>query len=190
MRAMRAIQRSDVVAIVLDATQGVTAQDAHIAGYALEEWKGIMVLINKWDLVEKDSHTMSAFSQRVRAELRFLDYVPLLFISALSGQRVQKVIGLAQTIQSERMTRIPTSDLNRLVQNAAQMHKAPSKSGKQLRVYYATQADVAPPTFAFFVNDTELVHFSYQRYLENQIRAYHPFEGTPLKFVFRNRSER
>ena len=187
---MRAIQRCDVVALLLDATQGVIAQDAHIASYALEEWKGIMVLVNKWDLVEKDGHTMFEFTRRIRSELRFLDYVPLLFISALTHQRVDKVIGLARKVQAERMTRIPTADFNRLMQEAAQRHKAPSKSGRQLRIYYATQVDVAPPTFTFFVNDTELVHFSYQRFLENQIRAYHPFEGTPLKFHFRNRSDR
>jgi GTP-binding protein len=114
----------------------------------------------------------------------------MLFISALTRQRVQKVIPLARHVQTERMMRIPTSALNKLVQDAAVKHRAPSKTGKQLRFYYATQADVAPPTFMFFVNDVELVHFSYRRYLENQIRLAHPFEGTPIKLLFRNRSER
>jgi GTPase len=190
MRALRAVQRSDVVALVIDAAQGLTAQDAHVASYALDEWRGIMLLINKWDLVEKDSYTMFEFTRQLRAELKFIDYVPMLYISALTRQRVQKVIPLAQHIQAERQTRIPTSALNKLVQDAAVKHRAPSKTGKQLRFYYATQVDVAPPTFMFFVNDVELVHFTYQRYLENQIRLAHAFEGTPIKLVFRNRSER
>lgn len=190
MRALRAVQRCDVVALVIDAAQGLTAQDAHVASYALEEWKGIMLLVNKWDLVEKDATTMQDYVKQLRADLKFIDYVPMLFISALTRQRVQKVIPLARHIHAERHTRIPTSGLNKLVQDAAAKHRAPSKTGKQLRFYYATQVDVAPPTFMFFVNDTELVHFSYERYLENQIRMAHPFEGTPIKLVFRNRSER
>lgn len=189
LRALRAIQRADVVALVLDASQGVIAQDAHIASYALEEWKGILVVVNKWDLIEKDGNTINEYTRYIRSELKFLEYVPLLFISALTRQRVNKVITLAEKVQSERRVRIPTSDLNRLVQEALVRHRAPGKYGKQLKVYYATQVDVAPPTFAFFVNDAELVHFSYQRFLENQIRAYHAFEGTPIKLVFRNRSE-
>ena len=190
MRALRAVQRADVVALVVDASQGLTAQDAHVASYALDEWKGIMLLVNKWDLVEKDSYTMFEFTRQIRAELKFIDYVPMLFISALTRQRVQKVIPLAQNIQAERRTRIPTSALNKLVQDAAVKHRAPSKTGRQLRFYYATQVDVAPPTLMFFVNDVELVHFTYQRYLENQIRLAHAFEGTPIKLVFRNRAER
>jgi GTP-binding protein len=190
MRALRAVQRSDVVALVIDAAQGLTAQDAHVASYALDEWKGIMLVVNKWDLVEKDSNTMNEYTRQLQADLKFIDYVPMLFISALTRQRVQKVIPLAQHIQAERHTRIPTSALNKLVQDAAVKHRAPSKTGRQLRFYYASQVDVAPPTFMFFVNDTELVHFTYRRYLENQIRLAHPFEGTPLKLLFRNRAER
>ena len=189
MRAMRAIQRSDVVLLVIDAVQGVTAQDAHVASYALDELKGIMVVVNKWDLVEKDTHTMHEFTQRVRSELKFMDFAPLLFISALTRQRVQKVIPIARHVQEERNVRIPTSDVNRIVQDAVVRHRQPSKTGRQLRFYYATQAKVAPPTFVFFVNDAELVHFTYQRFLENQIRAFHPFEGTPIKMIFRNRNE-
>lgn len=189
LRALRAIQRADVVALVLDASQGVVAQDAHIASYALEEWKGIMVLVNKWDLIEKDGNTINDYTRAVRSELKFLEYVPLLFISALTRQRVNKVLDLAEKLQAERHVRIPTGELNRLVQEALVRHRAPSKVGKQLKVFYATQVAVAPPTFAFFVNDAELVHFSYERYLENQIRTHYPFEGTPIKLVFRNRSE-
>lgn len=190
MRALRAVQRADVVALVIDAAQGLTAQDAHVASYALDEWKGLMLIVNKWDLIEKDTNTMHEFTQQLRAELKFLDFAPMLFISALTRQRVQKVIPLAQRIQTERRMRIPTSALNKLVQDAAVKHRAPSKTGKQLRFYYATQADTEPPTFMFFVNDTELVHFSYRRYLENQIRMAYPFEGTPIKLLFRNRGER
>ncbi|HSN76987.1 MAG TPA: ribosome biogenesis GTPase Der, partial [Anaerolineae bacterium] len=190
MRALRAIQRSDVVALVIDASQGLTAQDAHVASYALDEWKGIMLVVNKWDLVEKDSNTMNEFTRQLQADLKFIDYVPMLFISALTRQRVQKVIPLAQHIQAERHLRIPTSALNKLVQDATVKHKASSKTGRQLRFYYASQVEVAPPTFMFFVNDVELVHFTYRRYLENQIRLAHPFEGTPIKLLFRNRAER
>jgi len=190
MRALRAVQRSDVVALVIDAAQGLTAQDAHVASYALDEWKGIMLVVNKWDLVEKESNTMNEYTRELQANLKFIDYVPMLFISALTRQRVHKVIPLAQHIQAERTTRIPTAALNKLVQDAAVKHRAPSKTGKQLRFYYASQVEVAPPTFMFFVNDTELVHFSYRRYLENQIRLAHPFEGTPIKLLFRNRAER
>ena len=189
LRALRAIQRADVVALVLDASQGVIAQDAHIASYALQEWKGIVLIVNKWDLIEKDGNTINEYTRAIRDEFKFLEYVPMLFISALTRQRVNKVIGLAETVEAERHVRIPTGEFNRLVQEALVRHRAPSKNNKQLKVYYATQVDVAPPTFTFFVNDAELVHFSYQRFLENQIRMHHAFEGTPIKLVFRNRSE-
>lgn len=188
LRALRAVQRADVVALLIDATQGVTAQDTHIAGYILEEWKSIIVLVNKWDLVEKDTYTMDEFTKRVRSELHFLDYVPVLFISALTRQRVHKVIPLARHIYGQRLLRVPTGELNRLIQEAVTRHQLPSSRGKKLKFFYATQAEVAPPTFVLFVNDSELVHFSYQRYLENRIRERYPFEGTPIKLVFRNRS--
>lgn len=190
MRTLRAVQRADVVLLLLDATQGVTAQDAHVAGYILEEWKSIVVVVNKWDLVEKDSYTMHAFTQRIRSELKFLDYVPVIFISAKTGQRVGKVIPLAQKVYAERTQRIPTADLNRLVQEAVVQHQPPSKTGKRLKFLYATQAEVAPPTFVLFVNDADLVHFTYERYLENRIRQRYPFEGTPIKLTFRSRSDR
>ncbi|MEA3338060.1 MAG: ribosome biogenesis GTPase Der [Chloroflexota bacterium] len=189
MRALRAVQKADVVALMIDASEGVTAQDAHIASYALDEWKGVMVLVNKWDLVVKDTYTMHEFTQRIRADFKFIDWVPLLFISALTRQRVHKVIGVAQKIQAERHVRLPTSEVNRVIRRAVDRHRLPSKTGRQLKIYYATQADVAPPVFAIFVNDTELVHFTYRRYLENQIRAHYPFLGTPIKLVFRKRSE-
>lgn len=189
MRALRAVQRADVVALLLDATQGVTAQDSHVAGYVLDEWKSILIVVNKWDLVEKDSYTTVQFTQHIRNELKFLDFAPVLFVSAKTRQRVNRIIPLAQKIYKERNTRIPTAELNRLVQNALMQHQLPSKSGRRLKFYYATQAEVAPPTFVLFVNDAELVHFTYQRFLENRIREQFSFEGTPIKLVFRSRSD-
>jgi GTP-binding protein len=189
MRALRAVQRADVVALLIDATQGVTDQDSHIAGYVLEDWKSLMILVNKWDLVAKDTYTMHQFTQEIRGQLKFLDFVPLLFISALTKQRVNKVIPLAQTIVAHRQLRIPTAELNRIIQEAFARHQLPSKTGKRLRFFYATQAETSPPTFVIFVNDAKLVHFTYQRYLENRLRERYPFEGTPLKLVFRSRRE-
>lgn len=187
LRALRAINRADVVLLLIDATEMVTAQDAHIAGYILEEHKSVVVLVNKWDLVEKDTYTMDEYTRRIRADLKFLDYVPVLFISALTRQRVHKVIPAALRVQEERLVRIPTAELNRVVREATARHAPPSKWGKRLRFYYATQAAVDPPTFVFFVNDTRLVHFSYERYIENRLRAQYGFLGTPLRFSFRNR---
>jgi GTPase len=189
LRAMKAIARADVVLLLLDAQDVVTAQDAHVAGYVQEEMRSIIVLVNKWDLVEKDTHTMDAYSKQVRADLRFLDYVPVLYISALTGQRVNKIMPLAFQVYQERLRRIPTGELNRLVEEATVRHPPPQKAGKRLKFYYATQASVDPPTFVFFVNDNRLVHFSYQRYLENQIRQRYGYLGTPLKFVFRPRAK-
>ncbi len=187
LRALRAINRADVVLLLVDATEMVTAQDAHIAGYILEEHKSVVVVVNKWDLVEKDTYTMDEYTRRIRADLKFLDYVPVLFISALTRQRAHKVIPTALHVQEERLVRVPTAALNRLVREAVARHAPPSKWGKRLRFYYATQAAIDPPTFVFFVNDTRLVHFSYERYLENRLRARYGFLGTPLRLSFRNR---
>jgi GTP-binding protein len=190
LRAIKSISRADVVVLIIDAQDLITAQDAHVAGYILEEMRSVIVLVNKWDLIPKDTYTMDAYTKQIRAELKFLDYVPVLFISALTGQRVHKVLPLAFQIYQERNVRIPTGELNRLVEDAAIRHSPPHKAGKRLRFYYATQASVDPPTFVFFVNDTRLVHFSYQRYLENQIRRRYSYLGTPLKLVFRSRGKR
>lgn len=189
LRAMKSIARADVVLLLLDAQDLVTAQDTHVAGYILEEMRSIIVLVNKWDLITKDTYTMDAYTKQIRADLRFLDYVPVLFISALTGQRVHKVLPLAFQIYQERMVRIPTGELNRLVEDATIRHSPPHKAGKRLRLYYATQASVDPPTFVFFVNDPRLVHFSYERYLENQLRRRYGYLGTPLKLVFRSRGK-
>jgi GTP-binding protein len=189
LRALRAIDRADVVLLLVDATEGATAQDAHIAGYILEEAKSVVVVVNKWDLVEKDAHTMQAYIEHIYTVLRFLDYVPVLFVSALTGQRVDQVLPIALRVQEERLIRIPTAELNRILQEAVARHAPPSKAGKRLKFYYVTQAAVDPPTFLFFVNDPRLVHFSYRRYLENRLREHCGFLGTPLRLSFRKRGK-
>jgi len=190
LRAMRAIGRCHVALLIIDAVEGVTDQDAHIAGYILNEHKSVIAVINKWDAIEKDTHTMVEWTKQVRTDLKFMGYVPLVFISALTGQRVHKVIPMALAAQEARLIRIPTGELNRIVQEAAVKHAPPSKSGRRLRFFYATQSRVDPPTFIFFVNDARLVHFSYKRYLENQWREHYGFLGTPLRLVFRSRRGR
>lgn len=189
LRALNAIKRADVALLLIDAAAGVTAQDEHIAGFILEENTSVIVLVNKWDSIEKDTHTMVGYTKQLRAALNFLDYVPILFVSALTGQRVQKILPSAVEVHAARYERVPTSELNRLVRDAAARHAPPSKSGRRLKLYYATQAAVDPPTFVFFVNDPRLAHFSYQRYLQNQIRERFPFRGTPLILRFRARGE-
>jgi len=185
LRALRAIQRADVALLVIDGVDGITAQDTHVASFILDEWGSVVVLVNKWDAVEKDAYTMVEYTRWVREALRFLDYVPVLFISALTGQRVGKVLPAALAVQEARFRRIPTGALNRLVQDALARHAPPSKRGKRLKIYYVSQPGVDPPTFVFMINDARLVHFSYQRYLENRIREQWKFEGTPLRLIFR-----
>ncbi|UCC89514.1 MAG: ribosome biogenesis GTPase Der [Anaerolineales bacterium] len=187
LRALKAINRADVCLLMIDAQDKVAAQDQHIAGYILDEAKSVVVTVNKWDLVEKDTHTMVQYTKEIRAALRFMDYVPILFISAKTGQRVQQTLQVALQVQAERTRRISTADLNRLLQEATARHPPKSKSGQLLKFYYVTQPEVDPPTFVFFVNDRELVHFTYQRYLENRIREVYGFLGTPLRLVFRSR---
>lgn len=187
LRALQAIERSDVVLLVLDATAGLTAQDAHIAGFILDAWKSAVVLVNKWDVVEKDTHTMASFTQIVRQELNFMDYVPVLFISAKTGLHVDQVLPLALRVQEERLTRLPTSKINRVLQNAQDRHAAPSHGGTGLKIYYGTQVRNDPPVFLLHVNDPKLAHFTYLRYLENRIRAEHAFMGTPIRIVLRPR---
>ena len=190
IRALRAINRADVVLLLIDATEGVTAQDAHIAGYILEESKSVVVVVNKWDAIEKDTYTMQEYTLHVREALKFMDYVPVLFISALTGKRVDRVIPTALEVHEARQHRIPTGELNRLIQDAVARHAPPSKRGKRLKIYFVSQPEVAPPTFVFHVNDPDLVHFSYERYLENRIREHYPFVGTPLRLIFRERGRK
>jgi GTP-binding protein len=187
---LRAIGRADVVLLLVDAEEGVTDQDAHIAGYILEEHKSVVVIVNKWDAIDKDSYTMDEYTAHVRHELKFLDYVPILFLSALTGQRVHQVIPTALEVEAQRHARITTHALNKLVQDAFYRHNPPSVRGQRLRIYFATQAEGIPPAFIFFVNDPKLIHFGYERYLENQIRQSYPFKGTPIKLVFRTQHSR
>jgi GTP-binding protein len=187
LRALHAIERSDVVLLVLDATAGLTAQDAHIAGFILDAWKSAVVLVNKWDAVEKDSYTMDSFTQHIRQELNFMDYVPILFISAKTGQRVDQVLPLALRVQEERLTRLPTSKINRILQHAQDKHAAPSHGGSGFKIYYGAQVRNDPPVFLLHVNDPKLVHFTYLRFLENSIRQEHAFLGTPIRIVLRPR---
>lgn len=188
LRSLKAIQRADVVFLVIDAVDGVTAQDTHVASYILDESKSVIVVVNKWDLVEKDTHTLHQYEEYVRNELKFMPYVPVVFISALTGQRVSSLLPLAQRIRKEREQRLTTSEINNVIREATARHSPPSKWGKKLRIYYGTQVGVSPPTFVFFVNDKRLVHFTYARYLENQIRQKYHFEGSPIKMIFRGRS--
>lgn len=190
LRSLKAVNRADVCLLLIDATEMITAQDAHIGGYILEEGKSVVVVVNKWDLIEKDTHTINEFTTKIRQDLKFLDYVPVLFISAKTGQRVNKVLSVALQVQEERLRRVPTGELNRLIHEAIARH--PPKGGQRYRLkfLYATQARTDPPTFVFFVNDHTLVHFTYQRYLENQLRDRYGFTGTPLRMVFRDRKEK
>ncbi len=189
LRSLKAINRADVCLLLIDAQDMVTAQDQHIAGYILDDMKSVVIVVNKWDAIEKDTHTMIEYTTTIRASLGFMDYVPVLFISAKTGQRVQQVLETALQVRRERQQRLSTGDLNRLLQDAIARHSPKNKSGRQLRFYYATQAETDPPTFVFFVNDRKLVHFTYERYLENRIREAYPFLGTPLRLVFRSRGD-
>lgn len=187
IRAMRAIERADVGLLVLDATTGLTAQDAHIAGFILEAWKSVVVAVNKWDAILKDTHTMDEFTRHVRQELNFMPYVPIIFISAKTGQRVDQVMPLVLRVQEERLVNLSTSQINQILQRAQVTHPAPSHAGRQLKIYYGTQVRNNPPTFLLYVNDPKLSHFTYYRYLENRIREAHHFTGTPIRIVMRPR---
>jgi GTP-binding protein len=190
MRALRTIERADVALLLIDAEEGVTAQDTHIAGMILDQLKGVAILVNKWDLIVKDNETFNAFTRQVRDQFNFIPYAPLLFISAATGQRVDQVIALALEIAQERQRRISTSELNTLLRQAAYDHPPTAvHKGAHLRIYYATQPQAAPPVFLFFANDAEQVHWGYGRYLENRIREKYGFTGTPIKIVFRGRDE-
>ena len=190
LRSFKAIERADVALLMIDAMTGITAQDAHIAGFILDAWKSCVVLVNKWDTVEKDSYTMEGYSNHIRQELNFMDYVPFLFISATTGQRVDKVLPLALQVQEERLVRLTTSKLNQIIHNAQDAHPSPSKAGRQLRMYYGTQVRSDPPTFMVYVNDPKLAHFSYRRYLENQLRAEYSFLGTPIRIVMKGKKDK
>jgi GTP-binding protein len=189
LRSFKAIERADVVLLVIDAVEGISTQDAHIAGFILEQWKSTVVLVNKWDALEKDSYTMETFTQRIRQELNFMDYVPMLFISAKTGQRVDQVLPMALRVQEERLARISTSKFNAVLQHAQDAHAAPSHAGRQLKIFYGTQVRSDPPTFMIYANDPKLMHFSYMRFLENRIREEYSYLGTPIRIVVKSRRE-
>lgn len=189
LRSMRAITRADIVLLVVDATEGFTAQDLHIAGYVADEARGIVLVVNKWDLVEKDGRTMEQYKAAAAEALDFMPYVPAVFISAKFNQRVAQVMERALFVMEERQKRVPTAALNRMLQEAVEKHAPPSRPGKWVKFFYATQVDVAPPSFVFFCNHAEDVHFSYRRYLENQLREQFGFVGNPIRMRFRNRQE-
>lgn len=187
MRAMRAIERSDIVLMVLNAEEGIREQDKRVAGYAHEAGRGIIIVVNKWDTVKKDTNTMRDFEAEIRDEFQYLDYAPIIFLSALTKQRLNKLPELIETVSMNQNLRIPSALLNDVVMDAVAINPTPTDKGKRLKIFYATQVAVKPPTFVIFVNEEELMHFSYARFLENQIRKAFTFEGTPIKIIPRRR---
>ena len=190
IRAIAAIERSDVCLLMIDATEGVTEQDKKIAGIAHEAGKGVIIVVNKWDLVAKETNTMSLFKRKIQSELTFMSYAPILFISVVERQRLNAVMPTVEMVAQKRAMRIPTGQLNSLVVEATMMKQPPSDKGKRLKIYYVTQVGVKPPLFSFQVNNRELMHFSYSRYIENRIRENYGFEGTSIKFVFRDKGDK
>ena len=190
IRSLRAIDRADIVLMVIDGVDGVTEQDKKIVGYAHDAGKGTVIVVNKWDLVEKDSKTSLRYTETIRAELAFMQYAPVLYMSALTKQRVQRLPELVKFVADQHAMRISTSVLNQVMEDAQIVNPPPTSGSKRLKIYYTTQADVKPPTFIFFVNDPELMHFSYLRFLENKLREAFGFEGTPLKLITRGRKEK
>ncbi len=190
IRAVTAVERADVVVVVIDATEGVTEQDAKIAGIAHDRGKGIIVAVNKWDAIEKDDKTIYKHTDRIREVLSFMPYAQLMFISAKTGQRTQKLFEVIDAVLENHSMRVATGVLNEIVSEAVALQQPPSDKGRRLKIYYATQVAVKPPTFVVFVNDKNLMHFSYVRYLENRIRDAFGFQGTSLKFIIRERKER
>jgi len=188
IRTVSAVERADVVILVIDAVEGVTEQDAKIAGIAHDQGKGMIVAINKWDAIEKDDKTIYEFSRKVRDTLSFMQYAELVFISAVTGQRLNKMFELIDMVRENQTMRIATGVLNEIMTEAVALQQPPSDKGKRLKLYYTTQVAVKPPTFVIFVNDKELMHFSYVRYLENRIRESFGFRGTALKFIIRERA--
>ena len=187
IRAMKAIARADVALLVIDATVGVTEQDEHIAGFIIDEYKSLVIVVNKWDALEKDAFTMHAFSEKIRDRLHFVRYAPVIFISALGGQRLHQALEVARRVWEARFFRLPTADVNRLMRGAIEKHPPHAKGTKRLKFLYAAQVRTDPPLILFHVNDPTQVHFTYKRYLENQIRAAYEFEGTPIRLSFRAR---
>ena len=190
VRAVGAVERADVVVVVIDATEGVTEQDAKIAGIAHERGKGIIIAVNKWDAVEKDTHTVKKFSDKIRQTLSFMAYADILFISAKSGQRLTRLYSMVDEVIESANRRVGTGVLNEILSEAVALQQPPMDKGKRLKCYYMTQVGVAPPTFVLFVNDKKLMHFSYERYIENQIRTAFGFKGTAIRIITRERAKK
>lgn len=190
IRSIAAIERCDVCLLLIDAEEGLTEQDKKIAGEAHEAGKGIVVVVNKWDLIHKETNTMRDYRRKIEAELLFMSYAPVVFISALKRERLSEVMAMVKFVAEKRALRVPTGQLNSLIADAVLMNQPPADKGRRLKVYYASQIGEKPPLFAFSINDRELMHFSYARYLENKIRAAFGFEGTSVKFLFRERGEK
>lgn len=189
VRTVSAVERADIVVLVIDAIEGVTEQDAKIAGIAHERGKAVIIAVNKWDAIEKDNKTVNKFTNKVREVLSFMSYAEIIFISAVTGQRLPKLYEMIDIVSENHSMRVATGVLNEIMSEAVAMQQPPSDKGKRLRLYYITQVSVKPPTFVIFVNDKELMHFSYTRYIENKIREAFGFRGTPLKFIIRERKE-
>lgn len=187
LRAMQAIDRSDVVCVVLNAEEGIREQDKHVAGYAHDAGRGIVIVVNKWDTLKKDSYTMKEFESHIRNEFQYLSYAPIVFVSAKTHQRLNELPKLIKRVDENHYKRVSSAVLNDVIMDAIAHNPTPTDNGKRLRIYYATQVAVKPPTFVIFVNDPELMHFSYERFLENQLRAAFDFEGTPLHLIERRR---
>jgi GTP-binding protein len=187
IRTVSAVERANVVILMIDATEGVTEQDAKIAGIAHERGKGMIIAVNKWDAIEKDDKTMNKFTKDIREKLAFMPYAEMIFISAVTGQRLPKMFDTIDAVIENHAMRIGTGVLNEILSEAVALKQPPSDKGRRLRLYYITQASVKPPTFVIFINDKELTHFSYTRYIENQIRETFGFRGTPLRFIYRER---
>lgn len=190
IRTVSAVDRADICVVLIDAIEGITEQDVHIAGIAHESGKGVIIAVNKWDAVEKDDRTMRDFTKKLREKLSYMDYAEYLFLSAKTGQRLTKLFPLIDMVHQNQMLRVKTGLLNEIMMKAAAMKQPPSDKGKRLRLFYITQVSVRPPSFVIFVNDRELMHFSYTRYLENRIREAFGFRGTPLRFIIRERGEK
>lgn len=190
IRAVAAIKRANVCLLVIDAAEGVTEQDKKIAGYSHENGKGMIILINKWDLIEKDNRTMNEFTKEIRNELSYITYAPILFVSALTGQRMNRILEEVKKVANQNSMRTSTGILNEVIGEALLLNQPPSDKGRRLRIFYATQTSIRPPTFVLFINDKDLMHFSYLRYIENKIRENFGFEGTPINFILRQRMGR
>lgn len=187
IRSLRAVDRSSVSLIVIEANEGLTEQDKKIAGYAHEQGNACIIVVNKWDLVEKETNTMAKITKEIKAELLFMPYAPIVFVSALTTQRVNKIFDVIVQVAEQHARRVPTSALNEVLKEATILHTPPSDKGKRLKIFYGTQIAVGPPTIALFVNDPELMHFSYMRYIENKLREAFGFEGTPMNLTIRRR---